>query len=437
MSAMSSRLRELEEIVGEENLLTATAAVSEYQLEGQMPVAVALPGSAEEVARLLRIASEAGLSVLLRGAGAHLHLGVPPSPIGLVVSLARLNRVVEYDADDLTVTVEAGVSLGQLARVVGEHGQMLPLDPPGPDSATLGGIAATNLAGPLRMRYGEPRDLAIGLRAALTDGSVVKAGGKTVKNVAGYELGKLFVGSLGTVGAICELTLRLVPIPEARAMVVAAAEPKRACEIAAQVVGSRLDISSVEVANWDALRRMRLSLPVTTGPEAWVVFVGLLGEREALARQEQEVRSLVSDGCARLDGVDADEVWRSLRGAGYPGGGTVAVCLTVPMASVREIVGLVPTGEQWWAVARSGEGRIYIGPAAEAELSNVQQRLAALREWAEEREGSAVLEWGPVEVKRAFPVWGDSLSNLDLMQELKGKYDPNKVLGCGRYLPGL
>ncbi len=438
MSGLSAALWRLESIVGEENLLTETQAVSEYRLEGQQPVAVAMPGSAQEAAALLRAASEEKLSVLVRGAGKHLHLGSPPGPIGVVVSMGRLGRIVEYDADDLTVTAQAGMSLGELQEVVGKQGQMLALDPPGPESATLGGIAATSLSGPMRMRYGTPRDLVLGLRVALTDGYVVKTGGKTVKNVAGYELNKLFVGSLGTLGVICELTLRLAPLPEGRAMVMAALSPSEAEEATARLVGSRLELTSLEVANHAACERMLGTLPVTVAPDCCVIFLGLMGDRETVARQEREARDLLAGGCARVDGEEADGIWRLLREAAYPSAqGAVVVRVSVPVARVGETVRMVSSWEGWWVVARAGEGVVYAGPAEEGDSSEIRERLAQLRRNAEEGGGFAILESGPVELKREFPVWGAETANVDLMRGLKESFDPAGIMGCGRFVPGL
>lgn len=188
-SPLTSHLSCLNNIVGEPHFLTATQEVGKYALDGQMPFAVAFPGSPQEVAALLREAAQSRLSVLLRGGGRHLYLGAAPGPIGLVLSLARLNQIVAYDANDLTITVQAGMTLGELRRTVAPHSQLLPLDPPGPDDATIGGIVAANLAGPLRMRYGAPRDLVLGLKVALSDGEIIKTGGRTVKNVA-YKGGR-------------------------------------------------------------------------------------------------------------------------------------------------------------------------------------------------------------------------------------------------------
>ena len=437
MSALSFALRSLEQIVGEEHLVTATEAVSEYGLEGQRPVAVAMPGSREQVAELLRLASEQRLSVLLRGSGTHLYLGDPPGPIGLVLSLGRLNRIVEYDADDLTVTAEAGVTLGELQRVVGEQGQMLPLDPPGPASATLGGIAATNLAGPMRMRHGTPRDLVLGLRVALTDGTIVKTGGRTVKNVAGYELNKLFVGSLGTLGAICELTMRLTPAPEAKAIMVSSLPASEAGALAAKLAASQLELATLETANHGACEKLRALLPVTVGPGRQVVFAGLMADREAMARQEREVRELAGDGCGRVDGEVAGQVWGALRSAGHTSeAGAIVARVSMPMSRAAGMMEMVSSWEGWWAIARAGNGLIYAGPDRTDDLSEVNQKLLALRRDSESAGGFTVLEAGPVELKRQFPVWGERVGNLDLMRGLKQSLDPAGILGCGRLLPG-
>ncbi|HUU55011.1 MAG TPA: FAD-binding oxidoreductase [Armatimonadota bacterium] len=435
MGALSDKLRALEGIVGEAHLLTATEGVGEYRLEGQQPVGVVSPGTPEEVAAVLQAA--AGFSVLLRGAGRHLHLGAPPTAVGLVVSLARLDRIVDYDAENLTITAQAGVTLEAVQRAAGERGQMLPLDPPGGDGATLGGVVAANLAGTLRTRYGPPRDLVIGLRVALADGSLVKTGGKTVKNVAGYELTKLFVGSLGTLGAICEATVRLAPAPEARAVLAAALPPERARAMAGELLGARLEVTAVDVANEAGVKRARASLPLTIGPETRVVFVGLMGDRTAIDRQERDIRQMVGAGCARLDEEEAAAVWRGLRELPYPTGpeAVVARAAVLP-ARALDVLDMVTGWDGWWALARPGDGFVYAGPPVGFEQAETERKLESLRTMARESGGHVMLEAGPVDLKRSFPVW-DEVGNVDLMRALKEAYDPARSLGCGRYLPGL
>ena len=438
MSALSAALHELQDIVGAANLLSDTERVANYRLEGQMPLAVALPSSPEQVAALLKAASSAGLSVLIRGAGIHLHLGAPPTAMGLVICMQRLDQIIEYDADDLTITAQAGVTLEALQAVVRQKGQMAPLDAAGPGSATLGGIAAANLSGPLRLRHGSPRDLLLGLRVALCDGSVINAGGKTVKNVAGYDLTKLFVGAMGTLGAICELTLRLAPSPEARAMIAASLPRARALEAAAQIAGSWLEPASLEIADPHAAERLARFLPAAPAGDSWLLLVGVLGSPEAIARQERELRSLLGNRCARVEGEAADALWGGLRALSYPSQpGAVIARAAVPITRPGELMNLVASWQGWWALAHSGLGIMHAGPLEQDDLAGAKQRLALLRAEAEKHGGFLILESGPPELKREFPVWGDQHPNLDLMTRLKQAYDPAHILGCGRFLPGL
>lgn len=422
MSAVGEALRELETVVGTDHLITATQGVSAYAVEGQQPLAVAQPGLEAEVAGVLRVAAERNLTMLLRGGGKHLYYGAPCGPIGVVVSLARLNEVVEYDADDLTITVQAGMTLGALQRVVEAHGQMLPLDPPGPEDATIGGLVAMGLAGPLRMTYGSPRDLVLGLRVALTTGEVIKVGGRTVKNVAGYDLAKLFVGSLGTLGAITQITLRLVPAPEDRALFAVALSPARAREATAALLGSRLEIATCDVVTCRAGIPMPASL--TNNPEDVIVFLGVMGAREAVVRQNRELQAAFPEGIARVD----DEVWARVRDVAYPTGDGCLLRLNLPIAKTMDLMELIAARPGWSAAARAGDGIVYAVGPPDVDV------LTAFRSAAEQSGGHAVLEAGPVEVKRAFPVWGATIANTDLMGELKRSFDPARGLSCGRFV---
>ena len=189
------------------------AAASELDaVSDRQPRYVAAPASTTEAAALLRAAAELGLTILPRGSGSHLHWGAAPASCDLIVDTRRLDKVIEHAAGDLVVTAQAGVRLDDLADVLASADQRLALDPS--ISGTIGGLIATGAAGPLRFRYGSPRDLLIGVTIVRADGAVAKSGGKVVKNVAGYDLGKLFAGSYGTLGLITQATFRLHPKPE-------------------------------------------------------------------------------------------------------------------------------------------------------------------------------------------------------------------------------
>jgi glycolate oxidase FAD binding subunit len=215
---------------------------------GVMPSFVASPGGTDEASALLRAAAGHGLTVVPRGAGTGLAWGTPPASVDLVVDLRSMDQVIEHEAGDLVVRVQAGATIGQLASVLAQAGQQLALDAPA--DATVGGVVASGTAGPRRFRYGAPRDLLIGITVVRADGVVAHSGGKVVKNVAGYDIGKLFAGSQGTLGLIAEATFRLHPLPGAVAYVTAEFGPaERAGAVAAvtSAAGSTLVPSAVEL----------------------------------------------------------------------------------------------------------------------------------------------------------------------------------------------
>src|SRR5579859_8065842 len=191
----------------------ARAATKADEVAGVAPRAVAEPETEEEVAAVLRFASSEGLVVIPRGGGTQLDYGAPPSRADIILSMARISGVIEHAPHDLTLTVRAGTPLVDLQRALGEARQWLALDSPLAPGATIGGIIATNATGPRRLRYGGVRDQIIGVRVALADGTIARGGGKVVKNVAGYDLPKLYTGALGTLGVILSASFRLYPIP--------------------------------------------------------------------------------------------------------------------------------------------------------------------------------------------------------------------------------
>src|SRR5271169_2516844 len=208
---------------------------------GLLPSFVASPSSTAEASALMRAAASAGLAVVPRGAGTGLWWGAPPTRCDLVVDLRRMDQVIEHAAGDLVARVQAGTTMGHLASVLASAGQQLAVDAPA--DATVGGVVATGTAGPRRFRYGAPRDLLIGITVIRADGVVAHSGGRVVKNVAGYDLGKLFSGSQVTLGLITEATFRLHPLPAEVAYVTAEFGPSAlagAASAVASAAGSAL-----------------------------------------------------------------------------------------------------------------------------------------------------------------------------------------------------
>ncbi|MYI93032.1 FAD-binding oxidoreductase, partial [Candidatus Poribacteria bacterium] len=212
MATLDSLYDTLSSIVGDAGILPDDQ-VTGYTVDDILPKVVIVPADKSEMQDVLRIASERNVSVIPAGSGSKLSIGNVVPEIGIVMSTKRLNKVIEYEPADLTVTVESGIRLSDLQKELAVHRQYLPLNPPYADNCTIGGIVATNSSGPLRLQHGTARNLVLGLHVMLANGTVVKSGGKVVKNVAGYDLNKLYIGSYGTLGIITEVSLKLSPIP--------------------------------------------------------------------------------------------------------------------------------------------------------------------------------------------------------------------------------
>ncbi len=209
----------LKEIVGEANVIQDSDKLKAYALDGKRPKVVVSPKTISEVSKVVAHANQQHLTIVPMGNGTKMGMGGVPKKMDIVLLTGRLNRITDCDTDNLTLSVESGITLSEVQRRLSKEGKgyFLPLDPPFTDKATLGGIVATNSSGPKRLIYGTVRDLIIGAKAVFPNGDIVVSGGKTVKNVSGYDMCKLLIGSYGTLGIICEMTFKLLPLPEKEA----------------------------------------------------------------------------------------------------------------------------------------------------------------------------------------------------------------------------
>src|SRR6185437_88204 len=294
---------------------------------GVRPLVVAGPTSAEALAALLAFADGEGLAVLPRGGGTQMSVGFPPNRSDILLSLAALNHIIEHAPHDQTVTVEAGLPLAALQEHLAQTGQWLALDPPLRPGATVGGLIATAVAGPRRLRYGGVRDQILGVQVALADGTIARGGGKVVKNVAGYDLPKLFTGSLGTLGVVLSASFRLYPLPAAsRTLLCVAPEPAPLFDAVHIITASTLTPTAIDVLGPEQEGQpCRLAVRFQSRVERAVIeqIVTLRALLGALANDGD-----VLDGPAEadfwrdLDAIDAPETqtgWFDLRAALMPG----------------------------------------------------------------------------------------------------------------------
>jgi glycolate dehydrogenase FAD-binding subunit len=452
----SELARRLAAIVGARHVLTGVEC-SPYVLEGRTPEAVVFPATREEVAALLVLAGEDGMPVTPWGGGTRMSVGLPPARPGLVLSLKRLDRLLEHEPGDLTATAEAGLTLDAFQEALGRRGQWLSLDPPHAREGTLGGILASNASGPRRHLYGTMRDLLIGLTMVLADGSVVRGGGKVVKNVAGYDLPKLAIGSYGTLGVVVEVTVKLRPRPDTDRLVLARFERvKDAGAGARALMASDLIPSALELVDADALRALDPG-----GREGAALLVGLDGLAEQVEWQCAELPKVLGTGAQVdtrvLDGPERDALWQAagaLPRAAYPEVTAVMKWGVLPsqVAEVMESGGDVARRHGLAAAfsahagvgivtAILGSGNLASGGGSSGGAAVAATTVAAaLGDWralVHAAGGHAMLEWAPLAVKERVPVWDPPGAPHRIMARLKAELDPRGTLNPGRFVGGI
>jgi glycolate oxidase FAD binding subunit len=407
---------------------------------GVMPSCVATPTTLDQAAGVMQAAAGLDLAVVPRGRGTTISWGLPPTRCDVIADLSRMDQILEYAAGDLVVQAEAGVTLGQLAGTLAEKGQRLALD--GPPGATVGGVVARNAAGPLRLRYGLPRDLLIGITVVRPDGHLARAGGKVVKNVAGYDLGKLFAGSHGTLGVIVQATFRLHPLPELSAYVTEEYPGSAAAaEAALAAAASPLQPTAVE-----------LDRPRTGGPIRLATL--LEGTPSGVGARAERMRMTLGRGAQTTLAVP--DWWGRIGetaggAAGIVAGGTL-VRVTFWAAELRQVLDAIDTVAADTGVApavggAAGAGVLYALLPAGQDPDQVAVFVRALRAATGHgatadgpgtgpARGSVVVLTAPKAVQRGVDLWGP-VPSLGLMRAVKRQFDPGNLMAPGRGPGGI
>jgi glycolate oxidase FAD binding subunit len=431
------------QVLPRDGVATSDEALGVFAIDGLRPQYVLFPETVDDLGRCLAAADQAGMTVMPVGNGTQLGCGNPPQRYDVALSTRRLARILAHEAGDMTVTVEAGATLAAVNAALEPARQHLPLDPPRPEHTTIGAAIATDASGPLRLSQGKVRDLLIGIKVVLADGTLVKGGGRVVKNVAGYDLMKLFTGSFGTLGAVVEATFRLRPRPEGEAVfTVSAREIGITASLALEVLGAALEPLYVEALNQTAATTLDLG----DGP---LLIVGCGGSAEEIDVQSRRLQDLAGKQRVRpYAESEGAQIYRRLRD--FPGGASLLRSLgdgflgcklsVLPsrLASVLSDIEAEAGAKRMHCAICShvGGGIAYVRCGA-ADDDAVVQFADRLRATARQADGWAVFDLLPTRLKARLDTWDAEVPGLSLMRDVKKMLDPEGRFSPGRFVGGI
>ncbi|HYJ16665.1 MAG TPA: FAD-binding oxidoreductase [Candidatus Limnocylindria bacterium] len=418
--------QQLSASIGADNVIVEKSRLADHAVDTVTPALICAPTTVEQLATVVKVCAAALATMAPWGGGTAIGLGNPPRSLDVVIETTRLHQAIEHDPANLTVTVQSGIALNALQNVIAAERQFVPFDPPLPERSTIGGIVAANLNGPRRSSYGSVRDLVIGLKVVLASGEIIKAGGKVVKNVAGYDMCKLFTGSLGTLGIIAEVTLRVAPLPADTATASATGTLVQTADLAGQLARTKL-------------------LPTATfllkaGSAPWQLAVSFDGFAETVTRQVDDLGKLAHRLGMTTEIVDGEKPRQQRQAiADLPiSENHLVYRLTVPRGAVMQTISTIVDwikGEPTQTIcADMAMGTIWIVLPANRMACELFPRLIAL---TQQQRGHAVIFNAPAKLKQAKDVWGPATPAHGLMRKIKQEFDPFNLLNPGRFVGSL
>ena len=433
-------------------LLAPDASVDgdpQIAVAGVVPAVRVSPTTVQELAQIVGWASRRGMALAPLGGGTKLGIGNPPSRLDLVLDMAALDSVVEYDPENLVLTAQAGVRIHYIQSMVRKDSLVLPLDPQAGDRATLGGVLACADHGPRRRQYGGLRDVVLGLKVVLPDGSLASFGGRVLKNVAGYDLGKLFIGSLGTIGVIAEASVRLLPLSACEELLLMMPpDLEMGRRLAARIIESSLLPSALEFTSPACAGLLGLDPHFSLPDGAYLMLIALEGHSAAVERQVRDISLF----CAELDlrkttaseaGFPPDEGWRAfagLREKALDSSTCVGLRCTAPLALAWDVAAAVEEHSRANGVSASYTmscGTGYLETYAAGSPADLRTFAEAVRADAERRGGAMSVLHGWSALGNQFAAWGGHRSDYGLIRAVKQRFDPGGIMNPGRFVGGV
>ncbi len=399
------------------------------------------PQSVSEIGDIVRHAVAEGQAIYPLGGRTLLDIGFTPTRSGIAVDLRSLSQVLDYPARDMTITVQSGITLAQLQSLLATENQRLPIDVPKAGQTTVGGMLATNITGPRRLCFGTLRDYVIGISTINDHGQEVKAGGRVVKNVAGYDLCKLHIGALGTLGIISQVTLKLRPLPECTSLVTFGCETAALDRLLDDLHASRTRPICLDLLNQETVRFLVRECKINLPDAPWVIVVGFEDNADDVGWQ---VRQLIHElapgsiqGLEARAGAACDPLWRGLVEHTASGRRLTLKANLLPSAVSAFCRQLESLSESVRVQAHAGSGIVYGLLDGDLTLPRFAAMLKELTDTAVRAEGNLIVPRCPSEWKRELPVWGRERGDHWLMRQVKEKMDPQHLFNPGRFLAGI
>ncbi|MEA5565722.1 FAD-binding oxidoreductase [Anabaena sp. UHCC 0399] len=421
MTAIASTLAS---IVGVENTVYPKDNLNIPHIAGgKSPSCIVYPQTPAQLAAVIATADRNNWRILPCGSGSKLNWGGLAENIDVVVSTERLNQLIEHAVGDLTVTVEAGMKFFHLQKILADAGQFLALDPSNPELATIGGIVATADTNSLRQRYGSVRDQLLGITFIRADGEIAKAGGRVVKNVAGYDLMKLFTGSYGTLGIISQVTFRVYPLQSASGTVVLTGDAGAISQAANTLRGSALtptqaDLLSVQLVS---------SLGLGAGMGLIARFQSLSESVKEQSRRVLELGQTLGLKGAVFSSADEESLWQRLsKQIHHPATDAAITCK----------IGILPT-KAVEMLTRVEIGLVHLSSGLGVVQVKDKNQVLKLRSLCQSQNGFLTVIQAPVAVKLQIDVWGYTGNALPLMRRIKKQFDSKNILSPGRFVGGI
>ncbi len=409
-------------------------------LDGFGPLPLVRRGSVPDLGALVRQAVASGTALYPVGGQTQISLGAQPTKPGQAVDMRGLDQIIDFPARDMTITVQAGITIQALRAILAKENLRLPIDVPQADLATLGGILAANVSGPRRYGYGTLRDYVIGISALNDEGREFKAGGRVVKNVAGYDLCKLLVGSLGTLGIITQVTLKLRPLAEHHAVITLGCESAQLEAILTCLHDSRTRPVCLDLLNQPAARIVFAQANRMPPDTPWIVLVGYEGNFDAVGWQVQQLVKEVGTQCRLQAHVDftAQPLWDALvEFPAWPDRQTAFKANMLPSAVAAFCQSVDCEPNRPALRAHAGNGIVLGQWPAGLTLQQAGSMLTSWRERAAKGQGGVIVPACPSEWKSSLSVWGPAPNDAWLMREVKAKFDPKGIFNPGRFVDGI